>query len=493
MQENNMNKKCYLCGTHLVKENMHKEHVIQNAIGGTLKPDDILCISCGTDLGKEIDAPFNEMFKSISSRLDIKTDRPINKSLTGSLGNIEVNWDNFKVTPRKPFHVYDEENEHLTIFAHPKRAPHYERGIRKEMDGLVIAKTTIVTDMSQYGEVCFPFELNNKAFKRGLAKIAAGFASYHGIQRTNLPLVIDSCKNSIMEDILVIPYFPSSPIERFVEISRLNIDSEFPHHSLLLFTEKFGTNNETSKKLICYIELFGTFQHYILLNDDFKGDDVYEWYGQKIFKKDEFKISGWPDLKTMHMHLSDIGLTFDDLNQYLDKKWNDYEERLQAGEIEAENQVEECVFRETKAKQYVEFKKNQERYSFDYECHINLLISNLLQIMQMEKAKIYQHLDTETIELATTFNTYFYENLGRMGNLLQNTHLYYSQTEGGGEEFIPNAYRRSLVTEEGDLESQFALSIEHALNKKDSVNSYGHMKFYSLIRAMKKIEDQIKA
>jgi len=43
---------CYLCGDVLTAGNMHEEHVLQNAIGGTLSPDDILCKACGNKLSK---------------------------------------------------------------------------------------------------------------------------------------------------------------------------------------------------------------------------------------------------------------------------------------------------------------------------------------------------------------------------------------------------------------------------------------------------------
>ncbi len=486
-----MNEKCYLCGTELVEKNKSREHVIPNAIGGTLKPNNIICDGCNKALGNEIDVPFNKLFESITTRLHIKVDNPAVKStkaLTGFLGDLEISWDNFKVTPRNPFYEYDDKSGHLTVFAHPKSISDYAKKAEKDMSDKAVLETILVTDMSQCGEVSFPFELDNRVFKRGLAKIAAGFAAHHNIQREQLPLVIDLEKEKILDDIFVVPFFPTSPIERFVEISRINIDPEFPHHNLLLFTERFGDESGVTKKLICYIELFGTFQHYILLNDDFKGDDVFEWYGQKIFKEADFKISGWIDPKTMHIYLRELGLSHDDLNEFLEKKFVEYRAQILNGSIATENQVEESVFRETMAKEFVEIRKNQSKFQFDYRDHIDSMLSNLFHIMQMENDGVSQHLDEETSALAKVFNEYFLKNSARMVFLLLNVDLYYSQTDSGDKEFTPNAYRRRFVDEKGQVQSQFSLSIERAIQNKGEVNSYGHMKFYELMKSIEQIE-----
>ena len=37
--------------------------------------------------------------------------------------------------------------------------------------------------------------------------------------------------------------------------------------------------------LYCYVDLFSTFQYYVLLNGDYKGDEVNETYAQRLFPK----------------------------------------------------------------------------------------------------------------------------------------------------------------------------------------------------------------
>ena len=70
-------KQCYLCGLDFnntsVKE--HKEHVIQQAIGGSLTCKNILCESCGSKLNVDIDVNFNKIFEQTCVLLGIKRDR----------------------------------------------------------------------------------------------------------------------------------------------------------------------------------------------------------------------------------------------------------------------------------------------------------------------------------------------------------------------------------------------------------------------------------
>ena len=75
------------------------------------------------------------------------------------------------------------------------------------------------------------------------------------------------------------PYIPQSLPDILYENERYKIDVNYPAHILKVFSEK---NIEGGKSLLCYIELFSTFQYYVLLNDDYKGKDVDFTYAQKL-------------------------------------------------------------------------------------------------------------------------------------------------------------------------------------------------------------------
>ncbi len=68
---------CYLCdrpfdGDAIVD---HREHVIQNGIGGGLVAWGILCKGCGANLGTSVDAPFYEAMAPLCAAFDLRRDR----------------------------------------------------------------------------------------------------------------------------------------------------------------------------------------------------------------------------------------------------------------------------------------------------------------------------------------------------------------------------------------------------------------------------------
>lgn len=51
---------------------------------------------------------------------------------------------------------------------------------------------------------------------------------------------------------------------------------------LKLFTSKY---NDGKTRLYCYLDLFSTFQYYVLLNDDYEGEEISETYAQRLIPK----------------------------------------------------------------------------------------------------------------------------------------------------------------------------------------------------------------
>ena len=219
--------RCYLCGNEFNSNDVrkHDEHIIQQAIGGSLTEKDILCSSCGTELGETIDAPFTQMFRDISTRLDIKRDRKNNKrhAVKGkfvsdfdqfgiNIGQIDVLWRNFEVTPLQPFHKYTEDKKNVIIYGNKKASKSYRKKVEREISEKFSSdcKPKIIICNDIEGLVSYPLELDNKKLKKGLAKIAIGFASKHGIARTDLPLALNlnEEKAVIIDKPSVIQFYP---------------------------------------------------------------------------------------------------------------------------------------------------------------------------------------------------------------------------------------------------------------------------------------------
>lgn len=198
-------KKCYLCGLHFdnvfVKE--HKEHIIQQAIGGSFTSKNILCESCGSKLNDDIDIKFNKIFEQTSVLLDIKRDRKnvSKKQITGKHKaflpeiqkilderNIKVTWANGKVYPNKPFEIYSDNSKKIIIYSKLKTAKNFKKKVESDFienhPNSPLPEIVICDDL--YGVTSFDFKLDNYDFKQGLAKIAVNYASFHEIPRVSV-------------------------------------------------------------------------------------------------------------------------------------------------------------------------------------------------------------------------------------------------------------------------------------------------------------------
>ncbi|MDO8899245.1 MAG: HNH endonuclease, partial [Bacteroidales bacterium] len=101
----------------------HKEHIIQNAIGGRLKSDNILCEECGGILNDEIDAEFLKLFTGFTERLKDRLPKERNKNSKTPVKGYQVNtrrevvFLNNEITPKKPEFEINEEEKTIKIYA----------------------------------------------------------------------------------------------------------------------------------------------------------------------------------------------------------------------------------------------------------------------------------------------------------------------------------------------------------------------------------------
>lgn len=307
-----MKKYCYVCGKVLSEHpsldecKCHDEHIIPNAIGGHLTSRDFLCESCGGSLSKgdkaftDIFAPFIVFLSQAGLLRSLDRDNVDKKVLTGGIfTNNElssepvqkIKYQKGKATPYKPFYSIDETNKKVFLFAEKKTAKHYRAYVEQQMknDAKNIDQYhfEVFDDLSNLGFLGINFSKGkpnfNQDLKDGLLKIATEIALYAGVKREDLASVLDidesTGTSTYKTNTYVWPYTPQSIPDILYENERYNIDANYPAHILKVFSEK---NIEGGKSLLCYIELFSTFQYYVLLNDDYKGKDVDFTYAQKL-------------------------------------------------------------------------------------------------------------------------------------------------------------------------------------------------------------------
>lgn len=274
---------CYLTGDLIDNGNRSLEHIIPNALGGVLKSRSILSATANNTLGRTLDVEFSKIFEGTYRRLPLEKDR---KNKTGFKGihqffKEEAIYRDGRWFPKKPY--YDPATN--TLYAENlKIGEGYVERMKRlgEIDKELVV--SIRTDFSGTFEI--PFDLNNNDFAKGLAKIAAGYATYNDVKREDLADVIDLDKKVFKEhgELIILPYFPVHPVEPIFELNAYQ-SKHYPVHALSL------VGDPGSRDLFCYIELFSTFQFVVLLNKDYKGDSLHKTYIYDLLAAKELTIN----------------------------------------------------------------------------------------------------------------------------------------------------------------------------------------------------------
>lgn len=334
---------CYLCGCTLedhVNDTTanHFEHIIPQALGGQLTEKDLLCKTCGGDkhLGGQIDKPFSEMFRLITDRLDMKRDRKTNSvPLKGKLEvlNDDVVFDIHLregiLSTQKPEYRINHEKKRVIVFANKKIAKDFKRKVERDLikEGDIDGSYSIevISDLSQHeefhGVIKFPFNVDNKTFEAGFAKMAIEFALSRGVPFKSLSHLIDQTNRRIKSDGTLFPYYPVFKPEEVIEYLRTSVDENFMSHSLVLFSQRqIQKNGEEIKQLCCFIELFGTFQWFVKLNDHYVGENIEPTtYSQKIINAPAIRVN-MSELspKDLGIHMRDLGMSFAEIKDKTD-------------------------------------------------------------------------------------------------------------------------------------------------------------------------------
>lgn len=304
---------CYLCGLELIslkgvklsKEQKiekikclknegkcitHEEHIIPNALGGYLKSDDVLCEECGGKLNDSVDNKFIKNFDFIKTLLPLRVDRSSKKKdktkaiLFFSKLNIwlDVLWSNERIECYGTAHHIEHKEQKIYFFGKEQRANEYLKDNNLDLLSYELVPHEFI-ELDEK-DVIFPnFDIENLNFKQELAKICAGFATKLGIKRKFLNRIIDFENKNILDKLCVFPFYPFTELD--IEIENIKSECyEYPHHFLSLFTLQCQEREE--KLIFCYVELFSTFQWYVLLSDNYTEDQVSDIYAQPVLFKE---------------------------------------------------------------------------------------------------------------------------------------------------------------------------------------------------------------
>lgn len=313
------NDKCYVCRKVYDEKatRRHEEHILQNAIGGKLTSNRILCENCGGKLGDLIDTPLSSELVLFNILHGTNRDRESSKSgakievLTKlkpeclSESTTYRLCEDYRVLPNCPIFFRDETKKTITVVAStPKQATSFSKS--RAIQELAKAGYTVrqEDDMGNYAEkFIFKVDTHSIAIIRGVSKIALEFALHSGVESRFLEDFIDSLLDfSGTEKIqkLVTQYYPVTDEEKIYEINKHNHEDSHPNHQITLFSDR--------SNLYCYVELFGSIQKYIHLSSKYGDKDILARFTQRV-KSWDFNPTDWTGgPKELHMFAGQFGV-----------------------------------------------------------------------------------------------------------------------------------------------------------------------------------------
>lgn len=221
-------KKCVICEVLLDSQNKSKEHIIHNAIGGSLEDDEIYCQTCNSQYGSNQDKAFTQIFAPIVDRINMhKTRKTRGTPYTGIMCDQDGNLYTATYKSGKVIKLQNKNSKYVK----------YEK--------------------DKFNTLLYHFELDNDSFKRGLSKIAFNYAIHCGLNACCLEKVFDYSAKNLTNKPVIIPFIPITLFDTVMEM--------YPVERIFHAVRLFNYGNF----LYAYIELFNTFQYYILLSEKY--------------------------------------------------------------------------------------------------------------------------------------------------------------------------------------------------------------------------------
>lgn len=307
-----MPEKCYLCDKPFDSERVlkHGEHIIQDSLGGTLIADEILCASCGSMLGSNVDGPFVAALAPLTVLLDLprgagaharaETRLIPNEHEAANLSAVTFSLSNdFTVVPSRPLMFTSDSKKTVTVIGSTlKQAKQFSNSpaVKAALSrGYALELSANAAPYAQ--SLLLPVSPGSMNVLRGVLKIALDFANDSGVPREVFKHLLADGDMTNSEALLrssVFPYYPTTDAERFFETEKHTHEDWFPTHHLYVFSQ--------NRNLYCYVELFGTIQNYVLLSAEYDGPPIEAKFVQKA-ERWEFNANTFTakDPKDLHI------------------------------------------------------------------------------------------------------------------------------------------------------------------------------------------------
>lgn len=351
-----------MCNKPIDDTNKSDEHIILNAIGGRLKSDQLLCITCNSSLGDKFDAELAEQLNLFANFLNIKRHRgkpqPVKAKLqtTGEEYYFETGGKPVLYKPK----IHEERiGDEVTLNISAKNKSEMRkvlRGLNRKYPNINIEELiSKAEDRIEYINEPFHFSLTfgGMGAFRSVCKSAINFYIYKGGNRDNIIHLIPFLKSEIDLNI-VWTYYPEIRI-----IKDMNDDEVI--HGIII------KGNNINKILYGYLVYFNSIKYLVKLNDNYNGSDIEFSYffdvslNQEVFKKFDIELSKneidhiinekqppYEQLKNEHEALLGIIQKVqkdDHFNEIFNKAWERSIVKYPEGTIMTEEMIKELVYR----------------------------------------------------------------------------------------------------------------------------------------------------
>ncbi|MGY3315761.1 hypothetical protein ACV242_004257 [Peribacillus simplex] len=256
---------CYVCANELTKENETKEHIILNALGGKLKSKKLICRSCNSKFGSQIDDKLSNQLGPIATLLNVKRDNGKPQNVKGKLGTRDIIMEpGGKMKLSRAYHERDGnvfQIEAPSISGAKKALLSLKRKFHQIDVDKALEDAELKSDRRV--EATFNMDFGGIDIERAFCKMAINFFILHGGSSKDIRHLLPFIEGK-QEEADVYYFYPRSEV--FYK------GKEEILHSIILIGDK------QRKQLYVFVELFSEIKMIVFLSRDYQGEDLYESY-----------------------------------------------------------------------------------------------------------------------------------------------------------------------------------------------------------------------
>jgi len=270
--------KCYMCGVELTATNSTEEHIILNAIGGVLKSKDLICKSCNSSFGNDMDCILAKQLQPFSVLMNVERDRgttPPIKATRSSNGEGILVYPGGKpetIDPEIKFYTENGQQKYHIVARNTKEANKILKGIKKKYPSATVTNSGEITENINE-KITIECDLGGGALE-SVCKTAIGYYLYSSNEQKHIQPFIDKFKERDIIDQCNFCYL-NKPFLCKLEDGIC--------HSIAI------VGDSTQELLYAYIEFFNFYRVIVLFSDNYKEENFYNIYCYNLTTKCECK------------------------------------------------------------------------------------------------------------------------------------------------------------------------------------------------------------